>query len=77
MRLFKLSSHIISIFFFLVIRIKIYPLNNLQVYIKPFLLQVLYCLSHQGSPKNTGKSSHSLFQGIFPTQGLNMDLPTL
>ena len=25
--------------------------------------------------KNNGVGSHSLFQGIFPTQGLNLDLP--
>ena len=38
-------------------------------------LQSLYHLSHQGSPKNTGVGSHSLLQGIFSTQGLNLDLP--
>ena len=28
----------------------------------------------QGKPKSTGVSSISLLQGIFPTQGLNLDL---
>ena len=31
---------------------------------------------HGDSPgKNTGVGCHALFQGIFPTQGLNLDLP--
>ena len=31
---------------------------------------------HGGSPdKNTGLGSHHFLQGIFPTQGLNLDLP--
>ena len=29
----------------------------------------------QGKPKNTGVGSHSLPQGIFPTQGSNPGLP--
>ena len=54
----------------------------------PHCRQILYHLSHQGSPvigfgflcawnspgKNTGVSCHSLLQGIFPTQGLNSGL---
>ena len=36
--------------------------------------QNLYHLSHQGNPKNTGVGSHSLFQGIFLTQRLNLSL---
>ena len=72
----------------------------------PYCRQILYSLSHQGSPKenhyslcasrfhsrknqvsqgfsvqgdspgkNTGLGCHALFQGIFPTQGLNPGLP--
>ena len=33
-----------------------------------------YHLNHQASPKNTGVGSHSLLQGIFLTQGLNLGL---
>ena len=33
---------------------------------------ILYHLSHQGSPKNTGVGSHLLPQGIFPIQGSNL-----
>ena len=37
--------------------------------------RILYQLSHQGSPKNTGVGIHSLLQGrIFPTQGSNSGL---
>ena len=36
--------------------------------------QILYCLSHQGSPGITGVGSLSLFQGIFLTQKLNQGL---
>ena len=36
--------------------------------------QILYFLSHQGSPKNTGTGCHFLPQGIFPTQGSNPHL---
>ena len=34
--------------------------------------QILYPLSHQGSPKNTGVGCHFLLQGIFLTQGSNL-----
>ena len=36
--------------------------------------QILYQLSHQGSPKNTGVGSLSLLQGTFPTQESNQGL---
>ena len=36
---------------------------------------ILYCLSYQESPKNTGVGCHFLLQGIFLTQGLNPGLP--
>ena len=36
--------------------------------------QILYLLSHQESPKNTGVNSYSLLQDIFPTQGMNLCL---
>ena len=37
--------------------------------------QILYHVSQQGSPQNTGMGSHSLLQGIFLTQGSNHGLP--
>ena len=36
---------------------------------------ILYHLSHQEKPKNTGVGSLSLLQGILPTQELNEGLP--
>ena len=36
--------------------------------------QILYYLSHQGSPKNKGVSSHPILQCIFPTQGSHLGL---
>ena len=36
--------------------------------------QILYQLSHQGSPRNTGEGSLSLLQEIFPTQGSKQGL---
>ena len=41
----------------------------------PHCMQILYSLSHQGSPKNTGIGRHSLLQGIFPTKRWNPGLP--
>ena len=40
----------------------------------PHCRQILYCLTHQRSPKNTGVGSLSLPQWIFPTQELNQGL---
>ena len=37
----------------------------------PHCRQILYHLSHQGSFKNTGVRSHSLFHGVFLIQGSN------
>ena len=38
----------------------------------------LYSLCPWNSPgQNTGVGSHSLLQGIFPTQGLNLVLPQM
>ena len=41
----------------------------------PHCWQMLYHLSHQGSPKNTGVDCPALLQGIFPTQRSNPGLP--
>ena len=38
------------------------------------VLQILYCLSHQESSRNTGIGSHFLLQEICLTQGLNPGL---
>ena len=43
----------------------------------PHCRRILYQLSHQGKPKNTGVGSLSLLQQIFPTQGLNLGSPAL
>ena len=42
----------------------------------PLCRYILYHLNHQGSPqeKTTGMDSHSLLQGIFPTQESNQGL---
>ena len=37
--------------------------------------QILYQLSHQGSPKNPGVGSLSLLQEVFQSQELNRSLP--
>ena len=43
---------------------------------RPHGLQSVRLLCLWDSPgKNTGVGFHSLLQGIFPTQGLNLDLP--
>ena len=39
----------------------------------PHCRWILYCLSHQGSPRILG--CHALLQGIFPTQHLHPDIP--
>ena len=50
-------------------------MHNLKTQVSNIAGRILYCLSHQGSPKNTGVGSQSLLQGIFLTQGLNPGLP--
>ena len=43
--------------------------------VRPHVLQPASLLCPWDSPgKNTGVSSHSLFQGIFPTRGSDLDL---
>ena len=44
--------------------------------LQPYGLQPTRLLCPWNFPvKNTGVGSHSLLQGIFPTQGSNLDLP--
>ena len=50
-------------------------MHNLKTQVSNIAGRILYPLSHQGSPKNTGVGSQSLLQGIFLTQGLNPGLP--
>ena len=45
-----------------------------QTHISCIARQILYCLSHQGSPWILGVGSPSLLQGIIPTQELNRGL---
>ena len=52
-------------------------LSHLQscLTLRPYELQPARLLCPWDSPgKNTGLGSHSLLQGIFPTQGLNLGL---
>ena len=54
-------------------KLKCYPLGRVQLFAN------LWTVAHQillsmGFSKNTGLGCHSLFQGIFPTQGLNSRL---
>ena len=46
-------------------------MHNLKTQVSNIAGRILYCLSHQGSPKNTGVGSQSLLQGILLIQGLN------
>ena len=41
----------------------------------PHFGQILYQLSHRGSPRILERVAYSLLQGIFPTQEWNQGLP--
>ena len=51
----------------------IFPTQGLNLGL-PLCRQILYQLSHQGSPRILGAGSSSLLQRIFPTQELNQGL---
>ena len=54
-------------------KLKCYPLGRVQLFANPWTVAHQILLS-MGFSKNTGLGCHSLFQRIFPTQGLNSHL---
>ena len=49
-------------------------LSRVQVFVAPWLKPVRLLCPWNSPCKNTGESCHSLLQGIFPTQRLNLHL---